>query len=173
MAGELRLWSTDCAVYRPAEAIALDIAEPAVLQNRKVSSPRKACKSFNMSGEYASDSGSGAREHVQNWFDQCRSAVDTRQPKLITFEGAALASVTEQVGVLPGLKLYVAVSPATNTLFGIILAGSSSDGFPFVMLKNYGAQMTLDDLILGQSSKRQDAALAGMWHLLGYALQKS
>ena len=114
-------------------------------------------KAFNMSASYATTFGSGAKEQIQNWWDQCRVTVADRQPAIHRIDAAVLAGPRH---LLYDVKAYAA--HGQGALLGILLDCTDKVGQQLLFLKNYGAQMTLDDLILGESTKRQDKALAGM-----------
>lgn len=126
-------------------------------------------KALNMSALYATSCGSGAREQVQNWCDQCRVAVADRQPDVDRLDSAVLAEIAQRHSVeLADAKAYFAYGQ--EQLLGILLACTDKSGQQLLLLRNYGAQMTLDNLILGESTKRQDSMLAGphaVWYLAG------
>ena len=131
---------------------------PAQLQlQRVVFEP--TVKALNMSAPYAKSFGSGAREQIQNWWDQCRVTVADRQPLIHRMETIELAELARQHELLD-VKAYAAYGQ--GQLLGLVVEYTNNTGEKVLFLKNYGAQMTLDKLILGESTKRQDKTLAGM-----------
>ena len=56
-------------------------------------------------------------------------------------------------------KAYAAFDQ--SRLLGMLLECTDQAGQQLLVLKNYGGQMTLDNLILGESTKRSNMALAG------------
>ena len=136
-----------------------DIAPAANLQGELVrfEATRKA---FNMSASYAMSFGSGAREQVQNWWDECRVMVADRRPAIHHLDPAIVAEIAQRHDVLKYATAYAACGQ--GRLLGILLDCVDRTGQELLFLKNYGAQMTLDNLILGESTKRQDKMLAGL-----------
>ena len=118
-----------------------------------------------MSASYATSFGSGAREQVQNWWDQCRVMVTDRQPAIHRLNPVSVAEMTQRYDVPKYAKAYAACGQ--GRLLGILLDCVDETGQELLFLKNYGAQMTLDNLILGESTKRQDKMLAGL-HAAAY-----
>ena len=97
--------------------------------------------------------------------DQCRVTVPDRQPRVHQMEPAVLSTIAQQYHAISDAKSYAAfgeVSPRALRLLGVIVDCTDAAGHQLLILKNYGAQMTLDSLILGESSKRSDTALAGL-----------
>ncbi len=135
-----------------------NVAPAADLQRERVQM-QATVKAFNMSASYATSFGSGAREQVQNWWDQCRVSVPDRQPTVVEGESAILSEVALRHSFKPGVQNFAAVGQ--GRLLGILLGCTDQAGQQLLLLKNYGAQMTLDNLILGESTKRDDKALAG------------
>ena len=119
-------------------------------------------KPFNMSASYAKSFGSGARELIQNWWDECRVTIPDRQPAINRISPAILAEIAGRHHMLTDAKAYAA--HVQGRLLGILLDCTDTAGQQQLFLMNYGAQMTLDNLILGESTKRQDEALAGMYN---------
>ena len=145
---------------REVEAFLLTHCPAAKLQRDRVFMT-PTIKAFNMSASYATLFGSGAREQVQNWFDQCRVTVPDRNPKVaeVTLEVTAfLGNVNARHNILD-FKLYVATGE--RRLLGMLLESTDQAGRQLLLLKTFGAQMTLDNLILGESTKRDDSHLAG------------
>ncbi len=86
--------------------------------------------------------------------------VADRQPAIHHMDLAVLAEIARRHELLPDAKAYAAYGQ--GRLLGILLDCTDKIGQQLLFLKNYGAQMTLDNLILGESTKRQDKALAGL-----------
>lgn len=116
-------------------------------------------KAFNMSASYATSFGCGAREQIQNWFDQCRVTVSDRSPDFVQVEPAVYSETLLRYKIREA-KLYVGTGE--QQILGILLEATDQEGRQLLLLKKYGAQMTLDSLILGESSKRNDKYLAGI-----------
>ena len=141
----------------------LQQAPAADLQGNRISF-EAVLKAFNMSASYATSFGSGAREQSQNWMDQCRVTVPDRQPRVHQRESAVLSTIAQQHHGISDAKSYAALNDGSSgaiRLLGVIVDCTDAAGHQLLVLKNYGAQMTLDILILGESSTRNDTALAG------------
>ena len=144
---------------REVEAFLLTQCPAAKLQRDRVFM-NATTKAFNMSASYSTSCGSGAREQVQNWFDQCRVTVPDRTPKVA--EVTCLGDVNARHVILD-FKLFVATGE--GQLLGMLLESTDQAGRQLLLLKNFGAQMTLDNHILGESTKRDDSHLAGVMRL--------
>ena len=146
--------------FQEVESVCFQKHGPAArLQRERILFPATK-KAFNMSASYATSFGSGAGEHVQNWWDQCRVMVANRQPEILAIDSATLAEIAGQHGMMPDAKAYV--TRDKGIVIGVLLDCTDKTGQQLLFLKNYAAQMTLDNLILGESTKRQDKALAGL-----------
>ena len=146
------------AFVRDIERIWFDRATPAALQRALVHFIATT-KPFNMSESYARLFGFGAREHVQNWMDECRVRAGTGELTVHSMEDALLSDIAQRHPSLADAKAYAAFDE--DRLLGMLLDCTSRAGEQLLFLKNYGAQMTLDNLILGESTKRSNMALAG------------
>ena len=146
------------------EGICVQNIGPAAQLQRDRVSFEATVKAFNMSASYAKSFGSGAQEQIQNWWDQCRVTVPDRQPAIKRIPTAILADVAGRHNMLADAKAYAA--HGQGRLLGILLDCTDKAGQQQLFLMNYAAQMTLDNLILGESTKRQDEALAGVHQLL-------
>ena len=144
--------------FEEVESLCFRNLGPAAALRRERVKFMAAVKAFNMSASYATSFGSGARELVQNWWDECRVA--DRRPAIQQVDSAILAEIAGRHQLRPDAKAYLACD--NRTVLGALLACTDQTGKQLLLLKNYGAQMTLDDLILGESTKRQDMALAGV-----------
>ena len=127
-------------------------------------------KAFNMSASYATSFGSGAREQIQNWWDQCRVMVPDRQPATHDLDSAVSVAVDQRHELREDAKAYAACGQ--GRFLGFLLDCTDRTGQQLLFLKNYGAQMTLDNFISGESTMRHDKLLAGlqaashMWQVL-------
>ena len=148
------------SVLHDVESLCFEHFGSAVSMQRDHVKFEAVVKAFNMSASYATSFGSGAREHIQNWWDQCRVTVEDRQPVIHNMSPAALCNLAQKHQLQPDVKAYAAVGQ--GHLLGIVLGGTNNSGEQLLFLKNLGAQMTLDNLILGESTKRQDKMLAGL-----------
>lgn len=146
------------AFVKEIEQIWSDRATPVVLQRVPVYF-MATTKPFNMSESYARFFGFGAREHVQNWMDECRVRAGTGELIVHSMEDALLSDIVQRHQPLADAKAYAAFDE--DRLLGMLLDCTSRAGDQLLFLKNYGAQMTLDNLILGESTKRSNMALAG------------
>ena len=147
--------------FEEVESLCFRNLGPAAALRRERASFVATVKAFNMSASYATSFGSGAREHIQNWWDECRAA--DRRPAIQQVDSAVLAGIAGRHQLRPDARAFVACDSA---VLGTLLACTDHTGQQLLLMKNYGAQMTLDDLILGESTKRQDEALAGLCHFL-------
>lgn len=146
--------ATGSSFFEEVERLCFRNLGPAAALRRERVKFMATVKAFNMSASYASSFGSGARELVQNWCDEYRVA--DRRPAIQQVDSA----IAGRHQLRPDAKAYVACD--NGTVLGALMACTDQTGKQLLLLKNYGAQMTLDDLILGESTKRQDMALAGL-----------
>ena len=147
-------------IVQEVEAVWSDNVGPATeLQGNRVRF-EPTVKAFNMSASYATSFGSGARELIQNWWDQCRVMLPDRQPVVRAMESSVLSEIAQRCQLRANAKSYAAFGQ--GKMLGMILDCTNLAGEQLLLLKNYGAQMTLDSLILGESTKRNDMTLAGM-----------
>lgn len=131
---------------------------PAATLQRNLIYMEPTVKAFNMSASYANSFGSGAREQVQNWFDQCRVTVPDRSLQFVQLQPAMYGSMLSSHSIHEA-RLYLGMGQ--GQILGMLLEAFHQNGQQLLFLKNYGAQMTLDNLILGESSKRSNKYLAG------------
>ena len=136
-------------------------------QNETPLIDRNVSKSINMSDTYASSFGSGAVEHIQNWFDQCRKLdrnTSTRQPLVLEYDSEQFADLVTVHRLKPNITVVVVLDSSASHALGILVACDSAApaGKQLLLLKNYASRITLDDLILGVSSKQGDNLLAGL-----------
>ena len=113
-----RLWSMDCDLYKLVEATVTNDAVPAAVANRIPGSSGKFMISLNISDGYALAFSTGAREHLQNWFDQCMLGAESRQPRVLQYASSAFAAVAEKMGLRSDIIVYAAVNPTISTLLG-------------------------------------------------------
>lgn len=146
-------------VFLEVELMCVEKLAPAATLQRERVRFEATRKALNMSASYATSFGSGVGEQVQNWWDQCRVMVADRQPAVHRLDSAEIAEIAYR-HELAGVKAYAACGQ--GRLLGILLDCTNRTGQQLLLLKNYGAQMTLDNLILGESTKRQDNMLAGL-----------
>lgn len=73
---------------------------------------------------------------------------------------AVLAEVAQRHQIKSDAKAYAACGQ--GRLLGILLDCTTDTGQQLLLFKEYGAQMNMDCLILGVSSKRKDHRLAGL-----------
>ena len=130
-----------CKTYPPVE-----LSHPKLAQQRTI-----FLKSFNMLKEYASHINSGIREHMQNWYDQC---------KVLCPAGATL-NVLEPPAAPPNLS-FLAVTGGQKTLGFVAQYSDNSVASRVVVFKNYGTQLSTDQMSLGMTTKREDNTLAGV-----------
>lgn len=116
-------------------------------------------KALNMSEPYAANVGCGAREHMQNWWDECRVRAGDGNLFVHLMNHADSSEIAQRHNLMSDAKAYAAFHH--HTLLGVVLDCTDKAGQQLLFLKNYGGQMTLDDLILGESTKRSNMALAG------------
>ncbi|DBA84448.1 TPA: hypothetical protein ACH3X1_006081 [Trebouxia sp. C0004] len=115
-----------------------------------------------MSASYAKSFGSGAREQTQNLWDQCRVTVPDRQLAINRIKAAIVAEIAGRHHLMADAKALCCSRPGMTARD--LIRCTDKAGQQHLFLMNYGAQMTLDNLILGESTKRQDEALAGMYN---------
>ena len=131
---------------REIESVRVQNLAPAANLQRERVRFEATRKAFNMSASYPTSSRSRAREHIQNWWDQCRVMVADRQPSIHCLDSAVLAAIAQRNELLANAKAYAACG--RGRLLGILLECTDRTGQQLLFLKNYGAQITLDNLML-------------------------
>lgn len=111
-------------------------------------------KSFNMLKEYASHLKSGIREQIQNWYDQCIVMSPSSTPVGLNSQEANGVTFQAVVGEIQGQKRAL----------GFVAQFLDSQGRRVVILKNYGTQLSPDQMSLGMTTKTDNDKLAGDSH---------
>ena len=154
--------AVDTAIHHPfikeIERVWSAVASPAALQRAPVSFD-PTIKAFNMSESYATSFGSGAREQIQNWWDECRVRAGKAQCIIRCMDHATSSEIAHRHHLKADAKTYAAFDQ--TRLLGMLLDCTDQAGQQLLVLKNCGGQMTLDNLILGESTRRSNMALAG------------
>ena len=105
----------NAAIFHPFvrefEGVWLAKATPAVSKRPPVQFV-DGIKAFNMSEGYAEGFGSGAREHVQNWWDECRVRAENTLPIVRRMDYTLSSAIAQRYHLRPDTKAYAAFSPA-------------------------------------------------------------
>ena len=163
-----RVSHIDCKLYMDFEERVLASTPPLLSQSKVPLVDRHVSKSMNMSDSCASSFGSGAVEHIQNWFDQCRklnctSTTWDRQPLVVEYDSEQFADLAKAYRLKEGIQVFAAIDSSASRALGFLVAceSAAAAGKQILLLKNYASRISLDDMILGVSSKQGDTLLAG------------
>lgn len=145
------------------EAQMLDMRDPLLLTNqRHLQQQKKIIKSLNMVPAYTSHINDGnLQELVQNWQDQCRVATtEDSMIKVLTVSDFQMMALKADSG---RLKFFGVVGEVDGELksLGYLAEYSDAKGNRALQLKNFGAQVSLEQMTLGLTTKAADSRLAG------------
>ena len=116
-------------LFQEVEKEWLSTKGPAVPMRRERVIFEATSKAFNMSAAYATTFGSGAGEHIQNWWDECRVKVTDRRPSVCELGLAESAAIAQRYKLTSGVQTFAACHE--GSVLGIVLACTTQTGSSF------------------------------------------